>query len=380
MTSREVFEIEIRHEGLNRTRQIRGTDKAEVDAKARAQYAAWDRIWQQRQNMLRSPPETNKKEFAEQRNRELRLIWDQTSSILRSAVDKPHSVLWETLKDHSDFPIPAPSKPQKPDIPHEPTIHDECFQPKLGILDRLFSNRRLKKIEQASQLFKYEHRKWDVKRKELLSQYEASQKQYEIDLRRWTEEKRIFQQRQQARNQLLDRRRDAYLKKTTDGIIEYCRLVLGASKYPKGFPRRAELAYEAETKKLTVEYQLPSPEDLPKIKELQYDQLRDEIREIIIPEETLTKYYERLIYQICLRVLYELYEADVIGTLDSIILNGWIDSTENEKQDQKRQQVTIVSLQAGRREFFSLNLREIESKICLQQLKASINLESLLAI
>jgi restriction system protein len=376
MSNREVFEVEVRHEGLQRIRQIRGTDKAEIDAKAKAQYAAWEQIWQRRQNLLKKHPEANKKEFTEQRNRELRLIWDQMNALLRSAIEKPHSVLWETLKDHRDFPKPTPKKPNQPTPPREPLIRDDCFQPKFRFLDRLFRDRRFKKIEQASQRFKQEHRQWDVKRKEILSQYAESQKQYEIDFRRWTEEKREFQLHQQTRNLSLDHCRDAYLKKTSAGIIGFCKLVLEASKYPKCFPRKMDFDYQAEIKTLTVKYQMPTLDDLPKVKELHYDQLRDDIRETVIPVETLTKYYERLIYQMCLRILYELYEADILGTLDSIVLHGWVESSENPEQESDRHE--IVFLQAGRREFFGLNLRELDPKDCLRKLRAEIHSEALL--
>jgi restriction system protein len=78
----------------------------------------------------------------------------------------------------------------------------------------------------------------------------------------------------------------------------------------------------------------------------------------------------------CLRILYELYEADILGTLDSIVLHGWVESSENPEQESDRHE--IVFLQAGRREFFGLNLRELDPKDCLRKLRAEIHSEALL--
>jgi restriction system protein len=371
MANLEIYEVEVRHEELNRVRQIRGTNRQEVDAKAKAQYAAWDRLWKRRQALLTQHPEANKKAVAEQKNRELQTMFDQMCNLLKSALEKPHEILWETLKDYRDFPEPMPQKPDRLKIPPEPRIAEDRYHPSLSVLDHFFSQRRFKKIEHASQMFKHDHREWEVRKKELSRQSEENQKQYAIDIKRWAEEKRQFVQAQKVRNAELDKRRDAYLKKTTEGVLEYCRLVLENAAYPACFPRLFESAYEPASKSLTVEYQLPAFDDLPGIKGVSYDQLRNEINEIPIPEPTLRKLYESTLYQMPLRVLYELYEADVVGMIDSIAFHGWVRSMENDTGAVEK--VRIVSIRVGRQEFFGLNLLEIQPRECLARLKGTVN-------
>ncbi len=43
-----MWQIEVRHDGLNKYRVIRGNDKYIVDQKAEAQKAVWDEMWQKR--------------------------------------------------------------------------------------------------------------------------------------------------------------------------------------------------------------------------------------------------------------------------------------------------------------------------------------------
>ncbi len=44
--AREMWEIEVRHEGLNKYRHIKGTDKYIVRQKANAQQLVWDEMWE----------------------------------------------------------------------------------------------------------------------------------------------------------------------------------------------------------------------------------------------------------------------------------------------------------------------------------------------
>ena len=49
MAYRQMWEIEVRHEGLNKYRHIKGTDRHIVKQKAAAQKQAWDEMWEKKQ-------------------------------------------------------------------------------------------------------------------------------------------------------------------------------------------------------------------------------------------------------------------------------------------------------------------------------------------
>ena len=52
MAYREMWEIEVRHAGLNKYRHIRGSDRYVVEQKAAAQKLAWDEMWQKKQTAV----------------------------------------------------------------------------------------------------------------------------------------------------------------------------------------------------------------------------------------------------------------------------------------------------------------------------------------
>ena len=57
MAYREMWEIEVRHSGLNKYRHIRGSDRSVVEQKARAQEQAWNEMWEKK-----SAADLNKRE------------------------------------------------------------------------------------------------------------------------------------------------------------------------------------------------------------------------------------------------------------------------------------------------------------------------------
>ena len=48
MAYREMWDIEIRHDGLNKYRHIRGSDKFIVQQKAAAQTLVWNDMWEKK--------------------------------------------------------------------------------------------------------------------------------------------------------------------------------------------------------------------------------------------------------------------------------------------------------------------------------------------
>lgn len=85
------------------------------------------------------------------------------------------------------------------------------------------------------------------------------------------------------------------------------------------------MQYNPDNKILIVEYRLPSPRDLPRVKEIRYLPARDEMRMIELSESDINKLFDAVAYQVCLRTVHEIFEADVIEAVDAVVFNGWVD-------------------------------------------------------
>lgn len=165
----------------------------------------------------------------------------------------------------------------------------------------------------------------------------------------------------------IEKRKANYFNNMPQAIIDYCELVLSGSVYPEGFPKDFAIDYNPQNKILIVEYTLPSLDDMPKIKEVKFNRSKYELVTKYLTESFIQKLYDDVIYQIALRTIYELYKSDVINAIESIVFNGWTNSVD--KATGKQIKPCIISIQSNRQEFLSLNLKDVNPKLCFKALK-----------
>ena len=118
---------------------------------------------------------------------------------------------------------------------------------------------------------------------------------------------------------------------------------------------------------LVVDYQLPPPDALPTLSEVKYVISRKEFTEKSVPVTRQRKMYDNLLYQVTLRTLHELFEADTVEALDAVVFNGIVTSIDKGTGNQVT--ACILSVQATREEFEAINLEHVEPKICFRRLK-----------
>lgn len=138
-------------------------------------------------------------------------------------------------------------------------------------------------------------------------------------------------------------------------------------KYPHTFPADASIDFVEDTRTLVIDYCLPDMPALPTLKEVKYIAARDEFQEVHVSEAWLNRAYDSALYQISLRSLYELFEADAANAIDCIVFNGWVNSID--KATGKEANACILSVQAMKSEFMDINLAQVEPKACFKKLK-----------
>jgi len=183
----------------------------------------------------------------------------------------------------------------------------------------------------------------------------------------WIKQKKQFIIQQNKANVHIENRKKQYLNKNPDSITEYCDMVLTNSIYPDYFPQECNIAYSPENSILIVDYSLPSLECIPTLKEVNYIQSKDEFVEKNLSESELNKLYDNLLYQIVLRSIHELFEADAADALESIVFNGWV--VYIDKAIGKKVNACVLTIQANKKDFLEINLKNIEPKTCFKNLK-----------
>ena len=250
-------------------------------------------------------------------------------------------------------------------------------------MDNLIKSKKEAKIREANDSYSESINKWEaschaiaVDNLALKQEYDNALKLYNGEIENvkqnnakevldWEKEKDRFYQEQTLANSNVDKLQSEYMSQSPGSVIEYSDLVLGDSVYPDSFPKSYEIDYVPETKILIVEYSLPSIEQMPTLNEVKF--LKNEFKEYHISESQVLKMFETTLYNITLRTIHELFEADSANAIDAISFNGWVNAINKAKG--KRENNCILSIQAKKEEFVEIDLRHVEPKTCFKNLK-----------
>ncbi len=384
------YDVEVRHSGLNKYQLIRGDDRYVVQQKAQAKMDEWDDMWERRQEAEQKRLERQQraikiqeqKDLAAERTQEAKAALHVLDTILAHTLEVDDTVDWDALKVKSDYPEPKPGKPahpprpEPPEKPSRPSVSQ--FPPRLGILGRLIPSSRAAREGEAQALYTLALRRWKEDRSKAVATYNAQAREFNDTVRRvaeqhkrsvaeWQTKRDQYLRRREETNAAIDRKKQKYMQGDADAIIDYCDMVLSNSEYPDWFPQSYEVDYNPENKVLIVEYELPSLDSVPTLREVTYVQSKHEFAEKYVSDAELRRKYDAVLYQIALRTIHELYEADTVDGLASIVFNGHVDSVDKATGQQIRP--CVLSVQANKEEFGEISLAAVDPKACFKKLK-----------
>ena len=392
------YVAEIRHLGLETYRILKDKDKWILDNKIDAQFKKWDEQWAKivYKNETQAKKEANQN-LAEERTNDAQEKLKEIENILVHTLGIDDTIDWNTLKDSKKFKVPNPKNmldkelkqilsPESPSykaLPIEPNKNN--FQPKLSFIDKLIKAKKLTKINQSENAYNEAIASWkelvkqtdaynasldekyDLLLQETEKQKEAIRKKYDVLEKDWEKQKEEYLSNQNEHNKKVENLKELYFQNDANAVIQYCELVLNNSEYPDTFPKDFDLEYNADNRLLIIEYVLPAPENFPRLSEVKYIATKKELKEYFISDTQFSKMYDTAIYNICLRTLHEIFEADKADAIEIIVFNGWVETIN--KANGKKTTNCIVSLQARKEEFVQIELAHIDPKACFKSLK-----------
>jgi len=370
-----TYYVDVRHDGLNRFRRVTGNDAQLVQAKAAALTAQWNEKWERKRRKTSIELERSKrleqkdarKQQAQLRTDEAAKALQELDTILSCGLERPAVVDWESLKQRGVFDKNAPTAVRKAEIPAAPDRKDPTYDVVLSILDRLSTTRRATRTEEVTARFEEDTRKWQEQKASTDVQNAKTANEHVARLAQWNEERASFLEKQHEQHQMLDVQKQSYFAMDADAVVNYCDLLLSQSSYPDWFTAQYDINYVPATKTLVVDYSLPAVENLPTLKEVKYVVARDEFVETHLTPARCDALYDQVLYMVVLRTLHELYEADVVNAIDSIVLNGWVRSIDRSTGHEVN--ACIMSVQTVKREFMEVDLANVEPKACFKKLK-----------
>jgi restriction system protein len=373
------YMVMVNHTGLGLVHQVKDPDPNLVYAKAQAKAQQWDERWskkvaaEQKRNAraAKAADIEAKKRFAEQRTTDVQAAWESLGRVLALSLAVDNAVNWNMLKDRTPFRVPAPAAPDKSQLPPEtnPAHCDYRDAPRFfdQILDLFSPQRKAKRQAELQEAFEEDHAKWSAEVAKLTARDAKAMATHRESVAAWEQEKGEYLERQKACNAAVDEHRRRYEEGDPDGISDYFDLVLTNSEYADWYPNNWELEYNAETKLLIIEYQLPSPDAIPRLRQVKYVQSRDALTEASYSDAQLRQAYDNLIYQIGLRTIHEVLQADGVGALAMVAFNGRVQSVDPATGHEVN--ACIMSLQINREEFMAINLGAVDPKACFRKLK-----------
>lgn len=299
------------------------------------------------------------------------------AGILAAALRRSQRVDWEGLKDRGHYeartfsaPRPILKKSTSPDF----------VPPTLTFADKLFGRGR-KKMAAAEAKHGEALRDWASREQVVEDMHAADMKAW--DTQRSAHEiaesdaKYEFERHQAEANSRLDAIRQGVVAGDPNSVVEQVLIVLDRSDYDGLFEIDYSVDYDAESKSLFIDYELPSPEQLPIVKSVKFSPTTGEITETYISEREQKANYDSTCYQIALRTMHEVFTSDEHANIDLISFNGFASSVD--RATGRDVHPCILSVVVARHDFEGIDLARVEPKACFKSLKG-VSASSLAAL
>ncbi|WP_299625654.1 restriction endonuclease [Pelagibius sp.] len=353
------YYVDFRHTELDLHKELSAPEFSILQNKVDTLMAQWDKKYAA---YVKKQDAVTGKEQAEELTADAELRRERLRTTLHHTLSVDDAVDWSVLKDHSKFDrkrYPRQQKKERVDSSAPPPVH-------VGFFQALFGQRRKieRRYQEALDKHNAEVNRVEKKNADVHAEWIKNRDAWNAEQ---DAQEQVFLDKQVVENAKVDALEAAWRDGQPEAVEEHASIVLEASKHDEVVPKQWEVQYDPESKLLLVEYLLPTPDDLPTTKSVRFVASTGELKETSISERDKKTLFDDLCYQICLRTLHELFEADSFDNLESIAFNGWTESIDRATGQQVTS--TILSVMVQKDEFLAINLEQVEPKACFKSLK-----------
>ncbi|MFB6273193.1 MAG: restriction endonuclease [Salinibacter sp.] len=236
---------------------------------------------------------------------------------------------WESAKESVKENFQVPDKPTHriKEEPEEPSLDDDEFEPNLGFLGYIVTSRKEKKIKKVKEYFEKRHERW----KQEISKIE---KNNEKVIEKWKMRRDKMEYEKRNIFEKINKYEEEYVEGIKGTVEKVVYAKVSKTKYPKclSFEHIEELLngvleaeYEYESRNVVLDYALPKIYEIPNRKRIEYVESEDEFKTVNIGEARVEKIYEKIPFNIALRVARQILEFDYSGgsVIENIVFNGY---------------------------------------------------------
>ena len=171
------------------------------------------------------------------------------------------------------------------------------------------------------------------------------------------------------RNAHIDQLKNDLAFDLPEAIEEYVAIVLANSVYPESFQVTHRGTFDLATREINLTVSVPEPSTVPAVKEYRYIKTKDEIAESPLPGRIVKERYAGAVWQVAVRTLHEVFEADRAGRIQSIALTVGVE--RHSPATGLAETVPLVIAAANRAQFEQFDLDNVVPAATLDHLGAA---------
>ena len=349
MAYRNYYRVVLSNEYLGVSKEISAPTRYELDAKVENQK----RIWNERvqRELIRQNKEEMKKK-AEQLTRSDNKKIEEYNNIIKQKNIENSKQYYDSLIDRTKY------EEFKTDL-KKSTIEDvkkDLNVPNKSWLEMFSSKKKNYRIEMEEKADK-----------ELIKRNEEYDKKLKEEQLKYENKKEYFLKEQQEKNKKIEEDRNKYIQGDVQQIENYFEYVIENINLPSEVVKDYEVQYLKENKILIISYFLPNADVVPRTIQHKYVQTRNEIDVIQLTDKKFEKFYNDVIYMICLKSISDVLHSDDNDSVDKIVYNGWIKYID--KSTGKNAESCIITVETSKEKFFDINIENVDYKECIKGLK-----------
>ncbi len=321
----------------------------------------------------------------EEKNARLADIYYQVDGLLAATLEVDDFVDLDTLRlpvehlpfDRADLETPTPAFPPIPDLV-EPIYMP--VEPSTGLIGK--KKKQAAAVAAADAAHAHAMRVWTVEMDDVRARREMAEDEHvrleseriaalAREQARHRAENDAHQVEVAAHNAELDLLIDGLSHGTAEAVQAYVGIVLANSIYPDEFHVDYRYEFDPVAAELRIGVLIPSPEEIPGIKEHQYDASADESTVILLSAREQKNRYTQTVQESVIRSLHEIFEADRRALIRRISLE--LGTQVNDPATDQSAHVSFVAIATDREAFSAIDLSASPPESILRRLGAVVS-------
>jgi restriction system protein len=231
----------------------------------------------------------------------------------------------------------------------------------------------VEKWEKQVEIIKEKHRltneaartKWEERVASIKSAWEK-QKNNKINV--WNKELKEAENVYSENYRIYKGLKTNFINADSKAVQSVCEKVLKVHHKQYSFIQECKSQYISDNRLLIIDCRLPSPDDLPRLKERKFIKSREDFKDFYYSDSELNNLYDETLYQLVLGDIAQVFGIQgSLEIIDSVIFNGYVLTTS--KSTGTNNKACILSIHVNRVNFAKLNLLKVEAKECFKFLK-----------